>query len=39
VTELPSFKAFQDGIADRCDVQPKATRLAAQLVDSHGFRG
>src|ERR1700754_1032218 len=38
ITELPAFKAFQDGIADRCEVQPKATRLAAQLVDSYGFR-
>jgi quinol monooxygenase YgiN len=38
VTDLPAFKAFQDGIAGRCDVQPKATRLAVQLVDSYGFR-
>jgi len=35
---LPTFKAFQDGIADRCEVPPKATRLAVQLVDSYGFR-
>jgi hypothetical protein len=39
VTELPTFKAFQEGIADRCEVQPKATRLAVKLVDSYGFRG
>ena len=39
VTELPQFKAFQEGIADRCAVQPKVTRLAVQLVDSYGFRG
>jgi hypothetical protein len=38
VTELPTFKAFQDGIAERCEVPPKATRLAVQLVDSYGFR-
>jgi hypothetical protein len=39
VTDLPAFKAFQEGIAGRCEVQPKATRLAAELVDSYGFRG
>ena len=38
VTGLPAFKAFQDGIAERCEVQPSATRLAVQLVDSYGFR-
>ena len=38
VTELPAFKAFQDGMADRCEVPPQATRLAVQLVDSYGFR-
>lgn len=38
VTGLPAFKAFQDGIAERCEVQPKATRLAVRLVDSYGFR-
>ena len=38
VTQLPAFKAFEDSIADRCDVPPKATRLAAQLVESYGIR-
>jgi hypothetical protein len=38
VTELPQFKAFENGIAERCEVPPKATRLAVQLVDSYGFR-
>ena len=38
VTELPAFKAFQDGIAERCEIPPQATRLAVQLVDSYGFR-
>jgi hypothetical protein len=38
VTALPAFKAFEEGIADRCDVPPKATRLAVQLVDRYGFR-
>jgi hypothetical protein len=38
VTALPAFKTFEAGIADRCDVPPKATRLAVRLVDSYGFR-
>jgi len=38
VTALPAFKTFEEGIADRCDVPPKATRLAVRLVDSYGFR-
>jgi hypothetical protein len=37
VTELPAFKAFENGIAGRCDVPPKVTRLAARLVDCYGF--
>jgi hypothetical protein len=37
VTALPAFKTFEQGIADRCDVPPKATRLALQLVDCYGF--
>jgi hypothetical protein len=38
VTELPTFKAFQEGIVERCEVPPKPLRLAVQLVDSYGFR-
>jgi hypothetical protein len=38
VTALPAFKAFEQGIAERCEVLPKATRLAVQLVDCYGFR-
>lgn len=38
LTELPTFKAFERGITERCEVPPKATRLAVQLVDSYGFR-
>jgi hypothetical protein len=38
VTALPVFAAFQEGITDRCDVQPQATRLVVRLVDSYGFR-
>lgn len=37
LTELPSFKTFSESISDRCEVQPKPMRLAAQLVDSYGF--
>ena len=38
LTELPTFKAFTAGIEDRCDVKPATTRLAAQLLESYGFR-
>jgi hypothetical protein len=38
VTALPAFKTFEEGIPDRCDVPPKATRMAVRLVDSYGFR-
>ena len=37
VTELPAFKTFEKGIVERCEVPPKATRLAAQLLDCYGF--
>jgi hypothetical protein len=37
LTELPAFKRFQEGIEDRCEVPPHATRLAVQLVDCYGF--
>ena len=37
LTELSAFKAFQKGVAERCEVPPAATRLAAQLVDCYGF--
>jgi hypothetical protein len=37
VTELPAFKMFEKGIVERCEVPPKATRLAAKLVDCYGF--
>jgi len=37
ITELPAFKTFQKDIAERCEVPPQATRLAAELVDSYGF--
>jgi hypothetical protein len=37
VTELPAFKSFQKDIAERYEVEPQVTRLAAHLVDSFGF--
>jgi hypothetical protein len=37
VTELPAFKTFEKGVAGRCEVPPKVTRLAAQLLESYGF--
>lgn len=37
LTELPAFKRFQEGIEERCEVPPQATRLAVQLVDCYGF--
>lgn len=38
LTELPAFKTFTAGIEERCEVQPTPMRLAAQLVESYGFR-
>jgi hypothetical protein len=37
VTELAAFKTFEKGILERCEVPPKPTRVAANLVDSYGF--
>jgi hypothetical protein len=37
VTELPTFKTFQEGMAERCEVPPQVTRLAVRLVDCYGF--
>ena len=39
ITELPSFKAYQAGIADRCVTPPQVTRLSLNLVDSYGLKG
>jgi hypothetical protein len=38
LTEMPSFKAFSQNISERCEVQPTPQRLAAQLLESYGFR-
>jgi hypothetical protein len=37
VTDLPSFIRFQDAIADRCEIPPQVTRVAAELIESYGF--
>ena len=37
VTELPAFKAFQEGMQGRYVGPPEVTRLASTLVDSYGF--
>jgi hypothetical protein len=39
ITELPTFKTFQEGMVERCEAPPLATRLAVQLVDCYGFCG
>ncbi len=37
VTELPTFKAFEKSIRDRCAVPPTPTRFTVDLVDSYGL--
>lgn len=39
ITDLAAFKTFEKGIVERCEVPPKPTRLAANLVDYYGFNG
>jgi hypothetical protein len=39
LTELPSFKTYQTGIADRCVAPPQVTRFALDLIDSYGLKG
>jgi hypothetical protein len=39
ITELPSFKAYQAGVLDRCVAPPQATRFGLNLVDSYGLKG
>src|SRR3954465_4235403 len=34
ITELPSFKAFQAGIADRCVAPPQPMRLSLSLIEA-----
>ncbi|MDB5481526.1 MAG: hypothetical protein JWO83_2579 [Caulobacteraceae bacterium] len=37
VTELPTFKRFQDRAAERWSVPAEPLRLGADLVESYGF--
>lgn len=39
VTEMPSFQAYQMGLADRCATPPQITRSAVELIDSYGIGG
>jgi hypothetical protein len=39
VTELPSFKAYQAGVLDRCVTPPQAMRFGLNLMDSYGLKG
>ena len=38
VTELPTFKAFEESIRERCSTPPTPTRLRADLIDSYGLQ-
>ncbi|MFA6264864.1 MAG: hypothetical protein WC670_03995 [Pseudolabrys sp.] len=38
VTDLPSFKAFEKAIRDRCEEPPQPSRLSVDLVDSYGLK-
>lgn len=38
VTELPTFKAFEKAIGERCEEPPKPMRLSLDLVDSYGLQ-
>lgn len=37
LVELPSFKAYAEGIAARCETPPDQTRLSVRLLDAYGF--
>jgi hypothetical protein len=37
LTELPQFLKFQKDIAERCEIAPQVTRVAAELIDSYGL--
>jgi hypothetical protein len=38
VTELPTFKAFERSIRERCATPPAPMRLSVDLVDSYGLK-
>lgn len=37
VTELPSFKAYAKGVADRCEAPPEPLRFSLSLLESYGL--
>lgn len=38
VTELPTFKAFEKSISDRCATPPIPMRVSVDLIDSYGLK-
>ncbi|MCW5692756.1 MAG: hypothetical protein KIT48_10345 [Pseudolabrys sp.] len=38
VTELPTFKAFEKTIRERCATPPTPARVSAELIDSYGLK-
>ena len=38
VTELPTFKAFEKTIRERCATPPAPARISADLFDSYGLK-
>lgn len=38
LTELPSFKAYQAGIADRCVTPPQVIQLGLELIEFNGLK-
>lgn len=37
LTELPTFKRFQEDIMNRCEQPPQVTRVAATLLECYGI--
>ena len=37
LTDLPSFKRYQQDVGARCEAPPEVIRLSLQLVDSYGL--
>jgi hypothetical protein len=37
LVELPGFRAYQQGIAERCEAPPEVIRIAANMLESFGL--
>ena len=37
LVELPSFKAYQAGVMDRCVAPPEVTRIAMEMIEAYGL--